>query len=126
MLSAFSDELAKVRTKKKEFLSQMDRIIPWGEWKALIQPYYYKRERGNKPYELELMLRTFILKNLYNLSDEGIVAEVIDSRSFSKFCGVDSNSCTERKKPSTETADTWALSTAKRQSTQQIQQEDSV
>ena len=33
----------------------MDRIIPWGEWKALIQPYYYKGERGNKPYELELI-----------------------------------------------------------------------
>ena len=90
-LSAFNDELAKVRTKKKEFLEQMDRIIPWGEWKTLIQPYYYKGERGNKPYELELMLRIFILQNLYNLSDEGTVAEVIDSRAFSEFCGVDSS-----------------------------------
>ncbi len=54
-LSAFNDELAQVRTKKKEFLAQMDRIILWGEWKALIQPYYYKGERGNKPYELELI-----------------------------------------------------------------------
>lgn len=54
-LPAFNDELAQVRTKKKEFLAQMDRIIPWGEWKALIQPYYYKGERGNKPYELELI-----------------------------------------------------------------------
>ena len=90
-LSAFNDELAKVRIKKKEFLNQMDRIIPWGEWEALIQPYYYKGERGNKPYELELMLRLFILQNLYNLSDEGTVAEVIDSRTFSEFCGVDSS-----------------------------------
>lgn len=90
-LSAFNDELAQVRTKKKEFLEQMDRIIPWGEWKALIQPYYYKGERGNKPYELELMLRLFILQNLYNLSDEGTVGEVIDSRAFSEFCGVDSS-----------------------------------
>ena len=90
-LSAFNDELAKVRTKKKEFLAQMDRIIPWGEWKALIQPYYYKGDRGNKPYDLELMRRLFILQNLYNLSDEGTVAEVIDSRAFSEFCGVDSS-----------------------------------
>ena len=30
-LSAFSDELANVRTKKKEFLAQIDRIVPWGE-----------------------------------------------------------------------------------------------
>ena len=90
-LSAFNDELAQVRTKKKDFLEQMDRIIPWGEWITLIQPFYYKGERGNKPYGLELMLRLFILQNLYNLSDEGTVAEVIDSRAFSDFCGVDSS-----------------------------------
>lgn len=51
-LSALSDELAEVRTKKKEFLEQIDRIIPWGEWIALIRPHYYKGEHGNKPYDL--------------------------------------------------------------------------
>ena len=90
-LSAFTDELAQVRTKKKEFLEQINRIIPWGEWIALIQPCNYKGERGNKPYDLELMLRIYILQNLYDLSDEGTVAEVIDSRAFSDFCGVDSS-----------------------------------
>lgn len=48
-LSGLSDELAQVRTKKKEFLSQIERIVPWGEWLTLIRPYYYKGERGNKP-----------------------------------------------------------------------------
>ena len=72
-LSAFNDELAQVRTKKKEFLEQMDRIIPWEEWVTLIQPCYYKGERGNKPYALELILRLFILQNLYDLSDEGTI-----------------------------------------------------
>ena len=77
--------------KEKDYLSQIDRIIPWGEGKAFIQPYCYKGERGNKAYELELMLRIFILQNLYNLPDEGTVAEDIDSRAFSEFCGVDSS-----------------------------------
>ena len=90
-LSAFSDELANVRTKKKEFLAQIDRIVPWGEWVAEIKPCYYKGERGNKPYDLELMLRIYMLQNLYDLSDMGTVAEVIDSRAFSEFCGVDSS-----------------------------------
>lgn len=40
-ISAFSDELAQVRTKKKEFLSQIERIVPWKEWLAMIQPCYY-------------------------------------------------------------------------------------
>lgn len=90
-LSYFSDELAQVRTKKKEFLAQMERIIPWGEWEAMIQPHYYKGERGNKPYALDLMLHLHILQNLYDLSDEATSTEVIDSRAFSEFCGVDSS-----------------------------------
>ena len=90
-LSALSDELAQVRTKKKEFLKRIDRIIPWGEWVALIRPCYYKGERGNKPYDLERMLRIYMIQNLYNLSDMATVAEVIDSRAFSDFCGVESS-----------------------------------
>ena len=66
-LSAFKDELAQVRTRKKEFLEQMEGIIPWSEWIALIQPCYYEGERGNKPYRLELMLRLFIYCLDYNI-----------------------------------------------------------
>lgn len=90
-ISAFSDELAQVRTKKKEFLTQIERFVPWKEWLALIQPCYYKGERGNKPYPLEIMLRLYLLQNLYDLSDEATVAEAIDSRAFSDFCGIDSS-----------------------------------
>ena len=90
-ISALSDELAQVRTKKKEFLAQIERIVPWKEWLALIQPCYYKGERGNKPYPLETMLRLYLLQNLYDLSDETTAAEAIDSRAFSEFCGVDSS-----------------------------------
>ena len=53
--------------------------------------YYYKGERGNKPYDLERMLRIYLVQNLYNLSDMATVAEVIDSRAFSDFCGVESS-----------------------------------
>ena len=35
-LSGLSDELSQVRTKKKEFLAQIERIVPWKEWLALI------------------------------------------------------------------------------------------
>ena len=90
-LSALSDELSQVRTKKREFLAEIDRIVPWGEWISLIRPYYYKGERGNKPYDLERMLRIYLVQNLYNLSDMATVAEVIDSRAFSDFCGVESS-----------------------------------
>ena len=90
-LSALNDELSQVRTKKKEFLEQIERIIPWSGWMALIKPCYYKGERGNQPYDLELMLRICLVQNLYSLSDMATVAEAIDSRAISDFCGVDSS-----------------------------------
>lgn len=85
-----SDELSKVRTNKKEFLERMENLIPWKEWIGIIKPIYYKGEVGNKPYDLELMLRIFVLQNLYDLADMKAMYEVIDSRAFSGFCGVDS------------------------------------
>ena len=89
--SNIMNELAQIKTSKKEFLEQIERIIPWKKWIEIIKPCYYKGERGNKPYDLELMLRIHILQNLYDLSDMKVMTEVIDSRAFSEFCGVDSS-----------------------------------
>ena len=55
------------------------------------QAAYYAGERGNKPYELEAMLRIHVLQELYDLADMAVMNEVIDSRAFSEFCGVDSS-----------------------------------
>ena len=88
--ASLSDELAKVNTNKRIFLAKMERLIPWAKWISIIKPHYYKGERGNKPYDLELMFRLYVLQNLYNLSDMATVNEVYDSRAFSEFCGVDS------------------------------------
>ena len=89
-LAEINDEFGAARTNKKEFLEKMDRIIPWEELEKLVQPHYYKGERGNKPYPLELMLRIFILQNLYNLADMKVMNEVIDSRAFTAFCCINS------------------------------------
>ena len=89
-LAMMNDELGQARTSKKEFLDKIERIIPWDTFIGLIEPCYYKGERGNKPYPLELMLRIFLLQNLYDLADMRVMTEVIDSRAFSEFCGVTS------------------------------------
>jgi IS5 family transposase len=89
-LSVTSDELAQAKTRKKEFLEEIERIIPWNEWIKIIKPHYYKGECGNKPYDLELMLRLHLVQNLYDLSDMGTAEQAIDSRAFSDFCGVTS------------------------------------
>ena len=89
-LAEMNDEFGAARTNKKEFLEKMDKIIPWVEFVELIQPFYYKGERGNKPYPLELMLRIFILQNLYDLADMKVMNEVLDSRAFAAFCCISS------------------------------------
>ncbi len=37
------------------------------------------------------MVRIHVLQNLYNLADMAVMTEVIDSRAFSRFCGVESS-----------------------------------
>lgn len=44
-LSMISDELPQAGTRKKEFLEQMDKIIPWSEWIEIIKPYYNAPQR---------------------------------------------------------------------------------
>lgn len=90
-MSFLHDELKEVSTNKKVFLERIERIMPWEALEQLIRPYYYEGKYGNKPYELELMLRIHLLQNLYDLSAMGARNEVIDSRAFSDFCGVESS-----------------------------------
>lgn len=83
--------------RKKSFLQRLSVSFRGGEWIKLIRPCYYKGERGNKPYDLERMLRIYMIQNLYNLSDMATVAEVIDSRAFSDFCGIESTAVNLRQ-----------------------------
>ena len=89
-MAEINDEFGTARTNKKDFLEKMDRITLWAEFTKIIEPHYYKGERGNKPYPLELMLRIFILQNLYDLSDMKVMYEIIDSHAFAAFCEVSS------------------------------------
>jgi IS5 family transposase len=69
----------------------MDNVIPWDEWIRIVQPHYYPGKRGNKPFPLDTMLRVHVVQNLYSLADMAAMTEVIDSRAFSAFCGVESS-----------------------------------
>lgn len=59
-----SDELAQAKTNKKEFLKKMDAIIPRKKFVEIIRPHYYKGKCGNKPYDIELMLRIYLAELL--------------------------------------------------------------
>lgn len=52
----------KRKTKRDNFLECMDEIIPWDEVVALIEPYYYKNNRGRKAIPIERMFRMYLLQ----------------------------------------------------------------
>lgn len=52
----------------------------------MIKPWYYKGERGNKPYDLELILKLYLIQNLYNLADE---ATAISENALSRSAKID-------------------------------------
>jgi IS5 family transposase len=50
-------------TRREKFLTEMDRIVPWGDLCALIAPVYPKAGDGRPPKELEMMLRVYFLQH---------------------------------------------------------------
>lgn len=76
-------------TRKAEFLARMERLMPWAEFCALIEPHYPKAGNGRPPVGLERMLRMYCVANWFNLSDEACEDALHDVPVFREFCRID-------------------------------------
>jgi IS5 family transposase len=76
-------------TRKAEFLVRMDRLMPWAEFCALIEPHYPKAGNGRPPVGLERILRMYCVANWFNLSDEACEDALYDVAVFREFCRID-------------------------------------
>ncbi|MER1948655.1 ATP-binding cassette domain-containing protein, partial [Stutzerimonas stutzeri] len=76
-------------TRREKFLTDLDRLVPWSQLVALIEPHYYRGERGRPPVGLETMLRMYLCQNCLGLSDEGIEDAIVDSIAVRRFVGID-------------------------------------
>jgi transposase, IS5 family len=76
-------------TRKAAFLQQMDTLVPWEAFCALIEPHYPKAGAGRRPRGLETMLRMYLLANWFNLGDEACEEALYDVPVFRHFCGID-------------------------------------
>ena len=55
--------LSNKRTRKREFLDQMDKVVPWAELVELVAPHCPQRgRRGRQPYEVGVLLRIHFLQ----------------------------------------------------------------
>jgi len=79
------------RTRKREFLDEMDLLVPWAELVALIAPHAPARKPkgGRPPFAVETMLRIHFLQQWFNLSDPVMEESLYDTPMFRDFAGLD-------------------------------------
>jgi IS5 family transposase len=79
----------KKRTRREQFLGEMEQVIPWEELLNLIRPYYPVAGNGRQPMELERMLRIYFMQQWYGLSDPGMEDALYDIESMRRFSGIE-------------------------------------
>jgi transposase, IS5 family len=76
-------------TRRALFLDEMNRVVPWAKFLALIEPHYPKAGNGRPPRGLEVMLRMYLLQQWFNLSDPAVEEALYDSEAMRQFVGID-------------------------------------
>ena len=83
--AALDLSLSVKKTRKREFLEQMDKVVPWAALVELIAPYYPEGKKGRPPFSLESMLRTHFMQQWFTLSDPGMEEAFFDTPLYREF-----------------------------------------
>ena len=77
------------KSKREQFLDEMNQVVPWAGLLALVEPHYPKAGNGRRPVGLEIMLRAYFVQQWFNLSDPGVEDALYDLPALRRFVGVD-------------------------------------
>ena len=80
--------LSTKRTRKREFLDEMNRVVPWAALVELIEPHYPKGKTGRPPMGIETMLRIHFLQQWFGLSDPAMEEALHDVPLYREFAGL--------------------------------------
>lgn len=83
--------LSTKKTRKREFLEDMERVVPWDALVQIVQPHYPKAKTGRPPFGIETMLRIHYMQQWFGLSDPAMEEALHDVplyREFAKLDGV--------------------------------------
>ena len=81
--------LGTKRTRKREFLDEMDRVVPWDALVALIAPFAPEGKTGRPPFAVQTMLRIHFLQQWFGLSDPAMEEALHDVPLYREFAGLD-------------------------------------
>ena len=77
--------LSTKRTRKREFLDEMERVVPWAALVQVVEPYYPRAKTGRPPFGIETMLRIHYLQQWFALSDPAMEEALHDMPVFREF-----------------------------------------
>ena len=78
-------ELVTKRTRKREFLDEMNLVIPWSQLLALIAPHAPAGKTGRPPFATEVMLRIHLLQQFFGHSDPAMEEALHDIPLYREF-----------------------------------------
>ncbi len=81
--------LTSKRTRKREFLDEMNRVVPWAELVALVVPFAPEGKKGRPPFAVESMLRIHFMQQWFGLSDPAMEEALHDVPLYREFGQVD-------------------------------------
>lgn len=73
------------RTRKREFLGEMERVVPWSALVALIEPHSPRAKTGRPPFPIETMLRIHFMQNWFTFGDQAMEEALIDTPLYREF-----------------------------------------
>jgi IS5 family transposase len=76
------------RTRRREFLDEMERMVQWDELVTLVSPFMPEGHRGRPPFAVPVMLRIHFMQQWFNLSDPGMEDALHDVPLFRDFAGL--------------------------------------
>ena len=80
--------LSTKKTRKREFLNQMQQVVPWTDLVALIAPYAPEGRKGRPPFPVEMLLRIHFMQQWFTLSDPAMEEALHDMPLFRDFAGL--------------------------------------
>ena len=72
-------------TRKREFLTEMERVVPWRELVSVVAPFAPEGKRGRPPFSVETMLRIHFMQQWFTLSDPAMEEALHDVPLFREF-----------------------------------------
>jgi transposase, IS5 family len=81
--------LSTKKTRKREFLEEMESVVPWAVIVQIVEPHYPKAKTGRPPFGIETMLRIHYLQQWFGLSDPAMEEALHDVPLYREFAKLD-------------------------------------